>query len=96
MRKPLVYLHVDGAVANSSDQAAVSGVIRDYRGSWILGYNRFLGKCTPFEAELWVILDGLLILLNKGYKFALILSDNAKVITTLSAKRMEDSSIIIL
>ncbi|MBA0550679.1 hypothetical protein Golob_021603, partial [Gossypium lobatum] len=29
------------------------GVLRDQAGNWILGYNRYLGSCTPFEAELY-------------------------------------------
>ncbi|MBA0847739.1 hypothetical protein Goshw_022411 [Gossypium schwendimanii] len=37
-------------------------IIRDEKGKWILGYNLFLGKCSVFVAELWSILDGLLLL----------------------------------
>ncbi|KAH1114353.1 hypothetical protein J1N35_007731 [Gossypium stocksii] len=33
--------------------------------------------CTPFEVEPWGILDGLLILLNKGYKRVTIQTDNS-------------------
>ncbi|MBA0854388.1 hypothetical protein Goshw_029875, partial [Gossypium schwendimanii] len=28
-------------------------------GLWIAGYNRYLGFCSVFDAELWGILDGL-------------------------------------
>lgn len=64
----LVHLHTDGVVATSFGNTTVGEVVQDQQGNWILGFNRFLGHCMPFEAELWGILDGVLILLNKGYK----------------------------
>lgn len=42
----------DGAVSTSSGHAVGGGVVRDHQRNWILGYNRFLGYCTPFEVEL--------------------------------------------
>ncbi|MBA0783138.1 hypothetical protein Gotri_000906 [Gossypium trilobum] len=59
--------------------AFARGVVRDQAEKWILGYKHYLGSCTPFEAELWGILDGLLILLNKGYNQAIIQTDNSDV-----------------
>ncbi|KAK5811200.1 hypothetical protein PVK06_026524 [Gossypium arboreum] len=56
------YLNTDCAVHYMSGFSAVGGVRRDDRGQWILGYNRPLGKCTAAVAELWGILDGLLLL----------------------------------
>ncbi|MBA0636502.1 hypothetical protein Godav_024467 [Gossypium davidsonii] len=29
-----------------------TGVLRDQNKEWILGYNRCLGECSIFEAEL--------------------------------------------
>ncbi|MBA0828189.1 hypothetical protein Goarm_012897, partial [Gossypium armourianum] len=48
--------------------ATTGGIVHDHSGQWILGYNRFLGSCSVFEAELWGILDGLSILIDRGYK----------------------------
>ncbi|MBA0576217.1 hypothetical protein Golob_025086, partial [Gossypium lobatum] len=42
-----------------SSFSTIGGVIRDGKGKWILGNNRFLGKCSVAVAELWGILDGL-------------------------------------
>ncbi|MBA0735612.1 hypothetical protein Gogos_019446, partial [Gossypium gossypioides] len=39
--------------------AAAGGVLRYGNEDWIMGYNRFLGECSVFDADLWVILDGL-------------------------------------
>ncbi|MBA0753391.1 hypothetical protein Gogos_022207 [Gossypium gossypioides] len=66
--------------------ASVGGVLRDQDGNWILGFNCYLGNCTPFDEELWGILDGLLILLNKGYKRATIQTDNLEVVKALTVK----------
>ncbi|MBA0667317.1 hypothetical protein Goklo_000421, partial [Gossypium klotzschianum] len=63
-----VHLFTDGAVARDSEKASVGGVLRDQFGNWILEFNRFLGSYTRFEAKLWGILDGMLLLLSKGFK----------------------------
>lgn len=39
-----------------------------------------MGRCSPFKAELWGILDELLILLSKGYKQATIQTNNLEVV----------------
>ncbi|KAA3472337.1 Retrovirus-related Pol polyprotein LINE-1 [Gossypium australe] len=86
----------DGAV-NSNPGAAAAGVVaRDHAGNWIMGFNRFLGNCTPIEAEIWGIMDGILILLNKGYRQIIIVSDNLEVVQNLSALDSEDSGIAVL
>ncbi|KAH1121987.1 hypothetical protein J1N35_005147 [Gossypium stocksii] len=71
-----VYLSIDGAVSSESWNAASGGVAQDHDRNWIVGFTRFLGVCSPFEVEVWVILDGILILLNKGYRRIIIMSDN--------------------
>lgn len=65
-----VHLFSDGVMARVFKNAFAGGVVCDQAGNWILGFNHYLGKCSPFVAELWGILDRLLILLNKGYKSA--------------------------
>lgn len=61
-----------GAVARDSKSASTGNVVHDPSGNIILGFNRYLRSCTPFEADIWGILDGIHILLNKGYKRAII------------------------
>ncbi|KAK5784578.1 hypothetical protein PVK06_039104 [Gossypium arboreum] len=48
----LFFLNTDGAVQIESGNAAVGGVVHNANGDWILGYNRHLGKCSIFNAEL--------------------------------------------
>ncbi|MBA0726180.1 hypothetical protein Golax_002025, partial [Gossypium laxum] len=79
-----VFLSIDGAVARDSGYAATGGVARNQDGNWIVGFNLFLGMCSPFEAEVWAILDGILILLNKGYKRITIFTNNLEVAQILN------------
>ncbi|MBA0678450.1 hypothetical protein Goari_019795, partial [Gossypium aridum] len=55
-----VHLFSKGVVERDSGKATAGGVIQDIGGNWILGFSHYLGNCTPFEAELWGILDGIL------------------------------------
>ncbi|MBA0576986.1 hypothetical protein Golob_024634 [Gossypium lobatum] len=91
-----VFLFTDGAVARDYGYAAIGGVARDRDGNWIVGFNRFLGMCSPFEAKVWAILDGILILLNKGYKRITIMTDNLEVAQILTDMDLEDSGITVL
>ncbi|KAG8474496.1 hypothetical protein CXB51_031152 [Gossypium anomalum] len=92
----LVFLSTDGAVARDSRHTAFGGVVRDQDGNWIVGFTRFLRLCTPFEAKVWGILDGILILLNKGYRRATILTDNFEVAQVLKNLNLEDFGITVL
>ncbi|KAH1074751.1 hypothetical protein J1N35_027079 [Gossypium stocksii] len=75
-----IFLFTDRAVAKDLGYVASKGVARDHKGNWIVGFSRFLGVFSPFEVEFWGIPDGILILLNKGYRQILILSDNLEVV----------------
>lgn len=57
------YLNIDGFI-RLEDGSATTG---DHSRQWILGYNRFLRSCLLVETELWGILDGLNILIARGY-----------------------------
>lgn len=34
-------------------------LIRGLKGEWLVGFFKFLGKCSAFVAELWEVLEGL-------------------------------------
>ncbi|MBA0585626.1 hypothetical protein Gorai_016394, partial [Gossypium raimondii] len=89
-----VHLFSDRAVARDFGNASVGELVRDSFGKWIFGFNCYLGKCSPFEAEFWGILDKLLILL--GYKGANIRTNNLEVVTALSMKGLVDLGITLL
>ncbi|MBA0796177.1 hypothetical protein Gohar_006969 [Gossypium harknessii] len=46
-----VQLYIDGAVVRDTRNAFAGGMLQDQCRNWILGFNRYLGKCLPFEAE---------------------------------------------
>lgn len=81
------FLNTDGAVERVIGLSTTGGVVRDEMRKWILGYNRFLGKCSAFDTELWVILDGLLLLQKQGYDKITIQLDNLEVVKTICDNR---------
>ncbi|KAK5812257.1 hypothetical protein PVK06_027680 [Gossypium arboreum] len=95
MWKLIVPLWRSKSVTRSSENASAGRVVRDRDGHWILGFTHYLGRCSPFEAELWGILDGILILLNKGYKTVNIQTDNI-VVRALNMEENVDFDITLL
>ncbi|MBA0557442.1 hypothetical protein Golob_014511 [Gossypium lobatum] len=91
-----VFLFTDGAVAKDLGYATIGGVARDRDGNWIVGFNRFLGMCSPFKAKVWAIFDGILVLLNKGYKRIIIMANNLEVAHISTDMDLEDSGITVL
>lgn len=83
-------------MARASGNASARGVICGQFGNWIISSSHCLGKCSSFEAKLWGILDELFILLDKGYKKAIIRTDNLDVVNALSMEKLLDSGITLL
>ncbi|MBA0667708.1 hypothetical protein Goklo_000763, partial [Gossypium klotzschianum] len=74
-----VCLNSDGAVKLDTGLVAAKGVLRGRHGGWILGFNRSLGYCSVFNAELWGVLDDLMILKSRKYDRVLIRIDSQKL-----------------
>ncbi|MBA0671874.1 hypothetical protein Goklo_007497 [Gossypium klotzschianum] len=66
--------------------AATRGVVRDENGDWIFGYNRYLGKCSIFYAELWGILEGLKLIQRKSHDNVIIQSNNLEVVKAIQGR----------
>ncbi|MBA0781641.1 hypothetical protein Gotri_002546 [Gossypium trilobum] len=62
------------------DSVAAREVVRDRNRECIIGYKRFLGRCSVFEAELWGLLDGLNILIDRGLDNVMIQTDSLEVV----------------
>ncbi|MBA0663599.1 hypothetical protein Goklo_003704 [Gossypium klotzschianum] len=82
-------LNIDGAVNSGSGFSVVGGVICDGKGNWVLGYNRFLGKCSVIVVELWSILDEKLILQKQGYDKVVIQFENLEIVIAISDRKLE-------
>ncbi|KAH1057185.1 hypothetical protein J1N35_035250 [Gossypium stocksii] len=85
-------LNTNGVVHSGSSLFAASGVIHDGKGNWILGYNRYLEKCSVFAAELWGILDSSDLLQKQGYNGVIIQSDNLEAVVAINNSKLEGSN----
>ncbi|KAH1038342.1 hypothetical protein J1N35_040085 [Gossypium stocksii] len=70
--------------------------IRDQVGKWIFDFNRFMGSCFVFEAELWSILNGLDILSDRGYDNVLVQTDSLEVTTAIQEGRTGGSNSVLV
>ncbi|MBA0800863.1 hypothetical protein Gohar_011275, partial [Gossypium harknessii] len=91
-----VLLNSDGIVKLDLGIGAAGGVVCDRNGDWIFGYDRHLGQCSVFNAELWGILDGLMLLQKQGYKKVVIQSDNLQVVKAIQDNLLEDSNLVLI
>ncbi|MBA0849375.1 hypothetical protein Goshw_015210 [Gossypium schwendimanii] len=78
-----VHLYMNGLVRNDASFAAIGGIVWDRSREWLFGFNRYLGRCSMFDVEVWGILDGLTLLLNRGYENVLIQSDCLEAIKVI-------------
>ncbi|MBA0644453.1 hypothetical protein Goklo_028609, partial [Gossypium klotzschianum] len=73
-----IQLNSDGVVKEDFGFAIVKRILRDRYNRWILGYNRFVGICSILDVELWDILKGFVIAINRGFDRIFILLDSQK------------------
>ncbi|MBA0811972.1 hypothetical protein Gohar_025981, partial [Gossypium harknessii] len=68
----------------------------DHHRHWIIEFNRRLGLCFVFNAELWDILDGLTVLHNRSWDKVLIRTDSVEVIQVIQVvfSRSSNSALI--
>ncbi|MBA0597515.1 hypothetical protein Gorai_007318 [Gossypium raimondii] len=59
------------------------GVARDMNGEWLFGFNRYLGKCLIFDAELWSIFEGIKLVQRRGHDTVIILSDSLDLVQAI-------------
>ncbi|KAG8493011.1 hypothetical protein CXB51_012640 [Gossypium anomalum] len=78
-----VFLNTDGSVNYENMFAAAGGLLRDQKGAWIVGYTRYLGICEVIVSELWGILHGLQIALDRGFRKVTIRTDNLEVVNLI-------------
>lgn len=79
-----VKLNSDGAFSSQTRMAACGGVVRDHFGAFVLAYAKKLGSCTVLQAELWGILHGVRLLLDRGYTRVAIETDSSSCNRLLS------------
>ncbi|KAK5795495.1 hypothetical protein PVK06_036763 [Gossypium arboreum] len=65
----------DGSILEEARFTAVGRIICDRGGIWIVGYNKYLGNCSVFYAESWGIIEGLSLIVKRGYDSVVIQSN---------------------
>ncbi|MBA0643811.1 hypothetical protein Goklo_028068, partial [Gossypium klotzschianum] len=68
------------------------GVLRDHNGKWLIGFNHRLGNCSVFEAELWGILDDVMLVQGRHYDKVLVQTDNMEVIGAIKESLSKSSN----
>ncbi|KAK5795671.1 hypothetical protein PVK06_036943 [Gossypium arboreum] len=53
----------------------VGGVLWDFSGNWVEGFQGFIGRESVVNSELWAILHDLEITLNRGYNKVIMETD---------------------
>ena len=77
-----VRVDVDGSRTNRGE-AACGGVIRDYMGNWVYGFQQKLGYMTSTAAEIQAIHNGLQICAHLGLTKIMLYSDSTEAIQLL-------------
>ncbi|MBA0809845.1 hypothetical protein Gohar_025460, partial [Gossypium harknessii] len=72
-------------------RATTRGVVRDGTGDWVIGYNRFLGNYSIFDAEFWGILDGLKLIQRRGHSNVVIHFDSLEKVNEFKIYPMEEN-----
>ncbi|MBA0873333.1 hypothetical protein Goshw_000925, partial [Gossypium schwendimanii] len=85
-------MNTDGAVQLQYGNAVAEEIVRDETGDWVFGYNRYLGKCSIFDAELWGILEGLKLIQRGGYDKMIIQSDSLEVVKAIQRSFFNSSN----
>ncbi|KAG8486209.1 hypothetical protein CXB51_019502 [Gossypium anomalum] len=78
-----MFIFQDGSVRFDEGFAVDGGCVRDHNGGWIIGFAKYLGSCTVLEVELWRILDGLNLILDRHFEKILIQTDSTEAINAI-------------
>ncbi|KAG8500610.1 hypothetical protein CXB51_004315 [Gossypium anomalum] len=81
---------------SNEGSAADGGCVRDHKGEWIIGFARYLGNCTMLESELWRILDGLNLILDRRFENILIQTNSIEAINAIMEGTLVNSKSTIV
>ncbi|KAH1084338.1 hypothetical protein J1N35_024099 [Gossypium stocksii] len=87
-----VSFSTDGSGRFDEGFASSGGCVRDHNGECTIGFAKYLGNCTVLEAELWGILDGLNLILDRRLERILIQTDSIEAINVILDGSSESSN----
>lgn len=90
------FLNTDGAIQLDSGNVAIERLIRDEKGMWISGYNRFIRKCFIFNVKLWAILDGLKLIQRRDHDKVIIQSDSLEIVKAIQGRDPSNSNLALI
>ncbi|MBA0566669.1 hypothetical protein Golob_011466, partial [Gossypium lobatum] len=79
----IIKLCTDGVIKVVLGSIAAGGFLRNENGEWIIDFNRFLGECSVFDAELWGILDGLSLIHDSSFAEVMMQTNNLEVVKAI-------------
>lgn len=91
-----IHLYADGIIKLDTRFATFGRVACKREEEWIVGLNCYLGLYSVFYVELWGVLNGLILIHGRGYKKAMIHTDNLKVVKTIQDVHLAYSSSALL
>ncbi|KAK5783738.1 hypothetical protein PVK06_038251 [Gossypium arboreum] len=62
-----IQLNSDRAIKEESGFATIKGVLHNRYNEWVIGYNRCMHICSVLDSELWGILEGLTIVMDRDF-----------------------------
>lgn len=80
-----IALHMNGA-SRSMLFAGCGGLLRGAHGEWLGGFSRNLGITSAYEAELWGVLEGLLLARRLGFQMVDLRIDSTCVVNGIQGK----------
>ncbi|KAE8725926.1 hypothetical protein F3Y22_tig00008013pilonHSYRG00235 [Hibiscus syriacus] len=84
-------LNTDGAVDMVNGSSSIGGVIGSCDGSWLSGFNKYIGISTPLQTELWGIFIGLQVAWSLGVEFLQVQVDNSEAVNLVNDLNAERS-----
>ncbi|CAN1761177.1 Putative ribonuclease H protein At1g65750, partial [Linum perenne] len=70
-------LNTDGSLHRASNSSAAGGIIRDDQGRFVSAFASKLGICSIVRAEIWVVVEGMVLAWNCGIRKLSVQSDSA-------------------
>ncbi|KAK5770537.1 hypothetical protein PVK06_046693 [Gossypium arboreum] len=70
-----IKINMDGTANLNGSWSAVGGVLRDSVRNWIEGFQRFIGRGSSMNAELWAIFYGLEMAQSRRYDKVILETD---------------------
>jgi ribonuclease HI len=80
-------LNTDGAAKIGERKAGCGGTLRNETDNWVDGFAKALGDTTAYMAELWGILEGLIMAKRRGVGRLDLRVDSAVIVKNLQGKK---------